>query len=144
MNERYKKAYVEVLEIVSYFSEEEYNKIPKEKIEFYEANKDVDYKFKFDPEKDLNEQNVSKEAKAIIVNLFKDYFATEEQKEKLKQILIDNEEKANKEKDKKYNVDNLFNNNNQDKEEQETALIIKDENLFKKIWNYIKGIFKKK
>ena len=143
MNERYKKAYVEVLEIISYFSEEEYNKIPKEKIEFYEANKDNSYNFKFDPEKDLNEQNVSKEAKAIIVNLFKDYFATEDQKEKLKQILINNEEKANKEKEQKYNADKLFNNNNQDKED-ETALIIKDENIFKKIWNYIKGIFKKK
>lgn len=143
MNERYKKAYVEVLEIISYFSEEEYNKIPKEKIEFYEANKDNSYNFKFDPEKDLNEQNVSKEAKAIIVNLFKDYFATEDQKEKLKQILKNNEDKANKEKKQKYNADKLFNNKNQDKED-ETALIIKDENIFKKIWNYIKGIFKKK
>jgi len=33
MNIRYAKAYVEVLEIISFFSDEDYSKIPKEKIE---------------------------------------------------------------------------------------------------------------
>ena len=36
----YKIAYSEVLEILKHISEEEYNKIPKEKIEFYK-NKDI-------------------------------------------------------------------------------------------------------
>lgn len=145
MNERYRRAYVEVLEIINNFSEEEYNKIPKEKIEFYESNKDKDYKFTFDPSKDLNEQNVSKEAKAIIVTLFRDYFATEEQKEKLKQILQENEQKANQEKEKQYNPDNMFTSEEADKEEnKETAMIVRNENIFTKIWSFIKSFFNKK
>ena len=66
---------------------------------------------------DSTEQNVSKEAKAIIVTLFRDYFVTEEQKEKLKQILQENEQKANEEKEKLYNPDNMFTSEEADKEE---------------------------
>ena len=39
----YAKAYTEVLEILSYFSEEEYSKIPKEKLDFYRRNMDKEY-----------------------------------------------------------------------------------------------------
>lgn len=46
MNNTYSKAYTEVLEIINHFSEEEYKKIPKEKIDFFEENKDKDYNFK--------------------------------------------------------------------------------------------------
>lgn len=84
INTIYAKAYTEVLEIIKHFPEEEYNKIPKEKIEFYKDNKDKDYVFVINPEIDLSEQNISPEANAIIVNLFRDYFATEEQKVKIK------------------------------------------------------------
>ena len=40
INSMYAKAYTEVLEIIKYFPEEEYVKIPKEKIEFYKNNMD--------------------------------------------------------------------------------------------------------
>ena len=82
--------------------EEEYNKIPKEKIEFYEVNKDQNYQFVINPRIDLSEQNISKEANAIIVTLFQDYFATEEQKEKIKEILELNKKKSEQEKREKY------------------------------------------
>ena len=39
MNNEYSKAYTEVLEIINHFSEDEYKKIPKEKIDFFEKNK---------------------------------------------------------------------------------------------------------
>ena len=35
VNSKYAKAYTEVLEIISYFPQEAYNKIPSEKINFY-------------------------------------------------------------------------------------------------------------
>lgn len=34
INSKYAKAYTEVLEIIKYFPQEEYDKIPKEKIAF--------------------------------------------------------------------------------------------------------------
>ena len=39
MNNTYSKAYTEVLEIINHFSEEEYKKIPKEKIDFFVKTK---------------------------------------------------------------------------------------------------------
>lgn len=108
INDKYAKAYKEVLEIIKYFPEEEYNKIPKEKIEFYEKNKDKNYQFKIDPKIDLDKQNVSKEASAIIINLFRNYYATKEQKEKINEILELNQRKIEQEKRKRYNSNNLF------------------------------------
>ena len=90
INIAYAKAYTEVLEIIKYFPKEEYAKIPEEKIEFYKNNMDKDYNFKINPEIDLSEQSISPEANAIMINLFTDYYATEEQKIKIKNILDSN------------------------------------------------------
>lgn len=89
----YAKAYTEVLEIINHFSEDEYKKIPKEKIDFYEKHKDRKYDFKINPNIDLAEQNISRKANAILVSLFRDYFATAKQKEILKNLLQQNQEK---------------------------------------------------
>ena len=102
------KAYTEVLEIIKYLPEEEYNKIPKEKIEFFEQNRDPNYSFTINPEEDLSTQNISREANALIVVLYRDYFATEKQKEDLERILELNQQKKELEKKEKYNPDNLF------------------------------------
>ena len=44
MSNAYSKAYVEVLEIMSHFSEEDFKKIPKSEIDFYNENKDNELK----------------------------------------------------------------------------------------------------
>lgn len=111
----YEKAYVEVLEILKYFPKKDYMKIPEEKIEFYKKNKDKNYIFTINPKVDLSKQNISREANAIIVNLYRDYFATEEQKVKIKEILELNQKKAEQEKRKKYNQENLFRKNDKNK-----------------------------
>ena len=108
INSTYSRAYTEVLEIIKYFPKEEYAKIPEEKIEFYKNNMYKDYIFTINPEIDLSEQNISPEANAIIVNLFRDYFATEEQKVKIKEILDLNQKKEEQEKREKYNPDDIF------------------------------------
>lgn len=145
-NNRYAEAYKEVLEIIKYFPEEEYNKIPKEKIEFYKKNMDKDYKFTINPTIDLAEQKISKEANAIIVSLYQDYFATEEQRQKIKEILELNEIKAEQEKRKEYNPDDLFKNSNriesiEQTEVQETSLVEYKENFFTRFKNFILNLF---
>lgn len=80
---KYANAYTEVLEILKYISVEDYNKIPKNKIELFKINANNNYYFTYTPEKTLDEQNVSKIAKGIIAILFRDYWATEIQKEKI-------------------------------------------------------------
>lgn len=141
-NNKYAKAYKEVLEIIKYFPEEEYNKIPKEKIEFYNKNMDQEYEFAINPSIDLAKQNISNEANAIIVKLFLDYYATESQKVKIKEILELNEKKKEQKIREKYSPDDLFNNektyeNIQKCKSQENALIKYKENFFTKFKNFI-------
>lgn len=108
MTNNYKRAYTEVVEILSHLSREEYDKIPKEKIDYYKENMDTEYVYHIDPQKTLNEQNISTEANAILVTLFRDYFATEVQKETLKKLLNKNQEVLEQEKKEKYSIDNIF------------------------------------
>ena len=146
MNNLYAKAYAEVLEIINHFSEDEYKKIPKEKIDFYEKHKDRKYDFKINPNIDLAEQNISRKANAILVSLFRDYFATAKQKEILKNLLQQNQEKLEKEKYLKYNPDNIFNksNSNINDSKDKVALVeIKNEVWYRKILNFFKRIFLK-
>ena len=142
INNTYAKAYTEVLEILKYFPEEEYKKIPIEKINFYKSNMDKDYKFTINPEIDLANQNISKEANAIIVSLYRDYYATEEQKVKINEILDLNQKKEELEKRKKYNPDDIFRNNQQLNKDIEnldttTQLVKYKENFFVKFKNFI-------
>lgn len=146
----YAKAYTEVLEILKYFSEEEYSKIPQEKIDFYKNNMDRNYNYIINPNIDLSQQYISKEANAILIALFRDYFATESQKKTLNNLLNQNQNKLENIKREKYNSNNIFENNhksiiieNKDNN-QETALVnISNIKWYKKIWKLFKDFFRK-
>lgn len=125
MGNNYEKAYTEILEILKYIPKEEYERIPKEKILFFEENCDKNYEFKFDINKSLDEQEFLRETNAIIVVLFRDYFATDTQKEKLQRILLENERKYQEELREKYNPDDIFKKKQVDIKKEE----IKEENV---------------
>ena len=105
---QYANAYKEVLEILKYVQIEDYNKIPKTKIELFETYYNKDYVFEYNPKKTLNEQNVSKTAKAIIGILFRDYWATETQKDKIISKQKYDRQQIEVKKQEKYNPDNIF------------------------------------
>ena len=134
---KYSKAYVEVLALINYLPINEYRKIPKEKIEFYKNNMDNNYNFKIDPNNDLQKQNFSNETKAIIISLFMSYFATEEKKQQIKNILDSNQTKKEEEKRKLYNPNNIFNNNLESKENMYLQTITENKNIFKIIFDKI-------
>ncbi len=146
----YAKAFSEVLQILEFISKEDYEKIPLEIIEEMEDNSYKDYTIEYDPTKSLTEQNISKEAKTIIAMFFRDYWATEQQKEK---ILAKEKYDAyveEIEKQEKYDVDFLKNRANnkkkEEKQEEENQLVVWEEknNIFRKIFLKIKEIFQKK
>lgn len=146
MNNTYTRAYTEVLEILNHFSKEEYDKIPTEKIEFYQNNMDKEYDYRINPKVDLSKQNISKEANAILISLFRDYFATEKQKSILENLLNQNQLKEEEEKVEKYNSDNIF----KDKldmlkatTEENVSITKYKESLFSKFFNKLKTIFNK-
>lgn len=133
----YANAYSEVLEILQHISQEDYDKIPKEKITLFEANANKDYNFTYDIDKTLDEQSVSNKAKTIIAILFRDYWATNSQREKIK-AKEKYDRQNNEEIKEKYNPDNLFKNNNIEKENilnDNNKMILYKEPLIKKILN---------
>ena len=148
----YEMAYVEVLAILKkYLKENEFNKIPKEKIDFFEKHKDFNYIFNINNELPIEKQSISKKAKAILVILYRDYFANEQQKGIMKQILELNDkikEKDNHNKIKQFNT--LFENKKRHnienkKETNETNLTeIKKDKWYKRLILLLKNIIKKK
>lgn len=107
---KYANAYSEVLEILKYIPIEDYNKIPKTKIKLFETNANNNYSFNYNPNKTLQEQEVSKIAKGIIAILFRDYWATEIQREKIISKQKNDRRKIEEQKREKYDPDNIFKN----------------------------------
>lgn len=146
MTNTYTRAYTEVLEILSHFSREEYDKIPAEKIEFYKENMDKEYDYRINLKVDLSKQNISREANAILISLFRDYFATEKQKSTLDNLLNQNQLKSEKEKIEKYSSNNIFKDKlpiSKATMEENVSIIEFKESLFSKFFNRIKKIFYK-
>ena len=109
-NVKYAIAYREVFEILKYIPKADYDKIPSEKIELYKTMQDKNYNFKYDPSKTLDEQNVSKRAKAIIGLLFRDYWATETQKQTILAKQKYERQKIEEEKSKNFQYGDIFKN----------------------------------
>ncbi len=144
MIDTYAKAYTEVLEILKYLPNDEYAKIPEEKINFYKKNKNNNYNYTFDSTKPLNEQYISKEANAIIITLFRDFFATPIQSEKLQKILLQNETIYQDKLHQQYNVDKLFENKSRTpgiEKIENVSMIEYKESLFSKFLSKIKSLF---
>ena len=62
----YAMAYREVIEILKYVPDEDVQKIPEEKLEFYKTNMDNEYDYKLDMSKEFEEQEKKKKEKNII------------------------------------------------------------------------------
>ena len=134
-------AYTEVLEVLKYMPKQEVNKIPKDIMDYYYSNKDREYSYKIDKTKTFKEQELSEKAKVVLAILFRDYWATDEQKEKIKRKeqndLLLNELK----KKQKYNSENIFVKND---EKNTTELIeYKEKNAHNKIIDFIKKLLGK-
>lgn len=142
MDKKYARAYTEVLEILNHIPEEEYNVIPKNEIEFYKSNCDKNYNYVYDESLDIKDQNISREANAVIVSIYMNYFANDRQKSVINEILKQNTIKNENEKREMYNPDNIF------KETQSQNLPIEinteKENFFKKIFNKLRSLFTNK
>ena len=144
---KYANAYTEVYEILSCLNNEEYLKIPEELIEVFEENRNLEYEYEINDEQDLSKQPMLKESKAILLNLFRDYLATPEQNQKIKQWLQADRVYLENQKQKQYN-NNVFENNKKyekiNNEESKTILpvVIKKQSIFYRIINKLKSFFK--
>ena len=106
----YANAYTEVLEILKYISQEDYQKIPQSKITLLEQNANYDYFFFYNPIETLENQNVSKIAKTIIAIFFRDYWANDIQRQKIITFQKNTKLRLEEEKIKIYNSSKIFKN----------------------------------
>jgi len=142
---KYANAYTEVCEILNYLDKDEYNKIPQEIIDVFEDNKNIDYLYEIDLDKDLTEQQISKEAKAILLNIFRDYLATSDQNTKIKEWLAKDRMFLERQKQQKYSKDvfEKYSNSNTNNSMPDNSLLadIKSQSFFKRIIDKIKKFF---
>ncbi|MGN1037236.1 MAG: hypothetical protein ACI4PX_05630 [Ruminococcus sp.] len=104
----------------------------------------------YDTNKTLEEQNVSDITKGIIILLFRNYWATEKQRNKIIAKQNYDRMKLEEKKKEKYNTDNIFINKHKNssidilENKQEKSLVkIDDMKWYKKIWRRIKNFFRK-
>lgn len=135
MVETNEKACNEVLVFLKMLPEAELKKIPETEIKFLEEHRDVNYNFSVNPEVPINEVNISRKAKAILVVLWKKYFATDIQKQKLDKILQENSMKEEQKKQEEYQYSDMFKNNTQKIINLPTVI---EEKWYEKVWNKIK------
>ena len=142
----YEKCLVELDEILMYLDDEEKKNIPYEIRNAIHEKKDKNYKWSYDESKPLNEQNINRKTIAMLSYLNMEYLLNEEQKKLMEELHRFNENKIEKEKLEKYNLDNIFKNNKKiDKKEEVVAIsVLEKKKWYEKIFLFIKNILKKK
>lgn len=147
-NEEYAVACTEVLEVLNYISKEDYNKVPRDVIQVLEKNKKDDIVFLYNPWKDINEQKMSETGRMMLASFFRDYWATEVQKNKIKAFQNNKRHQIEEENRQKYNTD-IFKNRNttinegQNEQAENIQLAEYKENIFRRILGFFRKMFGK-
>ncbi len=155
MDLKYSNACKEVLVLFDYFLDEnDLSKIPEKQIEHLKKNANPQYNYVVDEYKALEEQEITKETKALIISLYKKYFTTNEQEKKVDEIIaiLDRQKNIKKTNNSYFNnfeeylkyknsiKENAEIKSNENIENNEKALI-KSESIWKKFINKISKIF---
>ena len=156
--ENYRNAFSEVSVILEHLRKEDYDKISDDMIQAIESNKNDDYVFTLEKDIELKDQNLMPETRAILFNLFYDYYADEKQKQIIQDIWRAQNRKEDIEKQGKYSLDVFKSKNNNKIDEllsednyssvnninintEVNQLVNKKENIFTKIVRKIKKLF---
>lgn len=139
------KAYKEVIEILKYVPEIDYNKIPKHIIEKIEKNAEKNYNYTVTEFKNFDKQPMLKETKTILAVIYRDYWATEEQREIIRANEKFNIRRNEKEKRNEYNPDDIFTKrkeiNSNEEENNNSLIVIEKTSILRKIVEKIKNFF---
>lgn len=139
------KIYSEVIEVLDHLVEEDYNKIPKDYIDYFNKNSDKNYKFKYDSLKSFNEQPICNETKTILFGLYSEFVADERQKKKINTYLHEYNSRIECEKQRRYNDNDWLNKEQDENHEGNIELIqIGKEKFVDKIKRAIRNILKKR
>ena len=142
INIRVSKSYKEVLTYLSLLPPTELKKIPPEKLEIYAKYMDDSYDYKIDSSRPMQSQKMMEETKAILANLFRDYFANDYQKQKILAKEKSDLQKIEQIKKEKYDPYKILEKRNKNKVEIKELVVYKHSYL-KELIKKIKKLFKK-
>ena len=142
MNTKTKEMYSEVYGLLEVLGEKYINKLPKELYELIKKCKLETYSPKYDIETISEDKSIKRETLSMIALFHLNYWCDTEEKQELKNLFKRNDEKNFAIKRTNYNLNNILQNENIEKEKVvETSLVkVEKENLFLKI---IKNLFSK-
>ena len=144
VNEELRESVVEFFAILENTDEEVLNKIPKNFLNFLKSIESDTYEFKYDRKKKLADQNIKSKTRGLIALVYQDYICTEEEKKEYIQLCNDYFFEEEVRKNNLYSKKTLDNNEeNPENNSSNLALVEYKENIFQKIINKFKDIFKK-
>ena len=146
MEKVYEEAFVEVNEVLKLMPIDLLSKIPAQFRQTISENKATNYKAVI--KEPLEEQKLKKETVAILGLIYRDFLASPEEKEKLQMKDAEELNKIEQEIQKQYNIDNIFEKRKKIKDVDNQQIstditLYKEPNFLSKLFNIIKGFFKK-
>lgn len=130
LDKSFSKAATEVLEILNYVEDEEFNKIDKTFINMLEKCKDVNHEFKINENDDFDSLVLTQKTNDLLAYIYRKYWANEEEKKEFDELLMKKDEKNKSESINEYNKLIEYDENIEEK----TSI-----NIFKKIFIWIKN-----
>lgn len=141
INSSQRKAYTEVLTVLDEFNLTK--ELPNEILEFMCKEKDNDCKYEFNREQSFEKQIISKKGAELLSIIYLNYLCNDvDKKDQLKKIYEENELKNVS----KNNLSEVLVKNKklEGNAQEEKSLVVKKENKFEKIINWIIRFVKKK
>ena len=146
------KVFSEVDAFLDIIDEKYKNKIPIKLRNLFTENKDTNYNPVYHANIPIEKQNIKKETIAMLGLLHLNYWCeTEDEKNELRNIFLDNQKKYEEKINKKYNLDDLFKNVSENKSKEDTEKIEEpnymveyNKPFYVKIMNFFRKLFSKK
>ena len=143
MDRVYQEAFAEVDEILKMMPIDLLSKIPVQFREIISKNKAKDYMVKI--KEPLEEELLKEETVVILGLIYRDFLASPEEREELQLKDAEELKRIELEMQQQYDIDNVFKKrkNALDDTASTDLIVYKEQGFLKKLFNVIKGIFKK-
>ena len=145
MEETKVKTLSEMYCLLNYFPKTYIEKIPPKMLELISHFSDSKYYIDIDTEKTLDEQKISEETKNMLIVFKYNYWSSEGEKQKIYDILDENEMQYQQELREQYNSEYVYTTKStqEDAVERNVALIEYKEPIFRSIINKMKNLFRR-
>lgn len=137
IDEVYRNSFKEVYDILGNTEKELVEKIPEHFMNLLKENMNENYKTNIRTDVDIDKQKLSKETEAILALIYRSYWATDEEKNEVKEKEI--KEKIEQQRKYQENLKETFekNKNINNITVDKNLMVIKKENFIKRILNKI-------